>query len=287
MKSARIEETPPDRGNGIRHLKVGDLDLWTISDGVLPGHLISVEGVSEQDTGAALAESGGPHPINVNMFLLRSNGRYAVFDGGGSDLYAPLGEFWGRLETLGVSPEQVDAVILTHMHPDHVGALIGKDGNARFANAELVVHEDDYSFWTDQGNANRSVERVRPWFEIATRAAKPYKNRLRTFCGGEVFRGVTALSLPGHSPGHTGYMVGSSSDRVLIWGDIMHRQDLQARFPEGIIGFDGSPEQAVETRKRLLDRLATDGERVLGMHLHFPGLHHVVRHAGAYRVIPT
>lgn len=283
---ARIDETPPDRGNGIRHLKVGDLELWTISDGILPGHLIAVEGVSEDDTNTALAQSGGPHPIDVNMFLLRSNGRYAVFDGGGSDLYAPLGEFWARLETLGVTPEQIDAVILTHMHPDHVGALIDKEGKGRFPNAELIVHEDEHAFWTDHSNANRSVERVRPWFKTATRAVAPYHNRLRTFRTGDVFPGVSSIPLPGHSPGHCGYIVGSGDDRVLIWGDIMHRQDLQARFPDGIIGFDASPQRAVETRKRLLDQLATDGERVLGMHLHFPGLHRVVRHAGAYRVIP-
>lgn len=285
--TARLDETPPDRGTGVSHLKVGALDLWSISDGVLPGHLISVEGVAEDATDAALAESGGPHPISVNMFLLRANGRLAVFDGGGSNLYAPLGEFWGRLATLGVEPEQIDAVILTHMHPDHVGALVDTQGQARFPNAELIVHEDEIAFWSDHGNANRSVERVRPWFATATRAAAPYRDRLRTFRGGDVFAGVAAMPLPGHSPGHTGYMIGSGEDRVLIWGDIMHRQDLQARFPQGIIGFDASPQQAVETRKRLLDRVATDRERVLGMHLHFPGLHHVVRHAGAYRVIPA
>ncbi len=284
--SRQTDEMPPERGDGIFHLKVDGMDLWTISDGILPGHLISLDGVADERIEAALAESGGPHPISVNMFLLRANGRLALFDGGGSDLYPPLGEFWQRLASLGVKPEEIDAVILTHMHPDHVGALADLAGVARFPKAELIVHEDDHAFWTDESNATRSVERVQKWFGTAIRTASPYRDRLRLFRDGEVFPGVTAVPLPGHSPGHCGYMIGSGADRVLIWGDVMHRQDLQARFPEGRISFDADPHQAVKTRKRLLDRLASDGERILGMHLHFPGLHRVVRRGNAYRVLP-
>lgn len=269
----------------IRSWQLGETRIHVVCDGELSGDKVVLDGLDCAAADAALAATGGVRTISVNCFVIESGGRRALVDFGGALLYPELGALWDGLAALGLSAEDFDTLLLTHMHPDHVGALIDKDGKAAFANAELVLARADFDFWANDANRPRVVERVRPWFDLNGRVIDAYDGRTRLFDGGEVFPGVEAVPLPGHTPGHTGYAV-SGGDGLLIWGDIMHRPDIQAPHPEARIPFDVDPDEAVRTRSAILDHLASSGAAVAGMHLHFPALSRVERAGGAYRIVP-
>jgi glyoxylase-like metal-dependent hydrolase (beta-lactamase superfamily II) len=271
--------------DGVFRHQVGEVGVHVLSDGELPGGIVSIDGIADEAIVQALHEAGGVTPISVNTFLIESGGRMALVDGGGGGLYAPLGKLWNGLALLELEPRDVDTLLLTHMHPDHIGAYLDSEGRAVFPQAELVMAEAELSFWQTEANRGRVAERVRPWFDLAAKVLSAYRGRIRTFSGGEVFPHVEALPLPGHTPGHSGYTISHGGDALVIWGDVMHRPDLQTPFPEGKIAFDIDPDQAVTTRKRTLDRLAADGSLIAGMHLHFPSLHRIERKGTGYRLV--
>jgi glyoxylase-like metal-dependent hydrolase (beta-lactamase superfamily II) len=194
-----------------------------------------------------------------------------------------------NLEAAGVAPAQIDTVLLTHMHPDHSNGLSDASGRPLFPNAELTMHAAELAFWHDDAAMAKADEASRQRnFQAARDQAAPYRQsgRVRTFEGGEVLPGVTAMPFPGHTPGHTGYLVASGGDSLLIWGDIIHVPEIQIPRPEVTMAFDIDPAQAQATRRRVFDMVASDKLAFAGMHMHFPGAGHLVRHGGTYAVLP-
>ena len=196
-----------------------------------------------------------------------------------------LGLVPANLAAAGVDPGEVDLVLLTHLHPDHTGALT-KDGEAVFANAELALAEAEAGFWLDEPNMAKAGEDKRSYFKSAQAAVKPYRDRMRMLGSGVAAPGITPVPLHGHTPGHTGYRIDDGGDSLLIWGDIMHVPDVQSVRPEVGMVFDNDPEQADETRRRLLDMVASERMAIAGMHLHFPAFSHLARAGEAYALVP-
>ena len=133
----------------------------------------------------------------------------------------------------------------------------------------------------------RSDVEKRLFFQIAREQVKPYKAQMSAFRSGPVFPGVTALPAHGRTPGHTMYMVSSSNEQLLIWGDIVHVPEVQTLCPEVGMAFDVDLAAAEATRRRVFDMAATDRLAIAGMHLHFPALAHLVRQRAGYRLIPS
>ncbi len=175
------------------------------------------------------------------------------------------------------------------MHPDHSAGLTDPNTGAKmFPNAELVVHENEPRHWNDDAAMARANERARKlYFQCAREQMAPYHNVMHTFSGSvEVFPGVTSVPLHGHTPGHSGYLVASGKDLLLIWGDIVHVPDIQVPRPEVTIEFDTDPQAAAATRRRVFDRVATDRQLIAGMHVHYPGFAHVVKQGDGYLMLP-
>ena len=194
-----------------------------------------------------------------------------------------------NLAAAGVDAKDVSAVLLTHMHPDHSAGLTDMStGNKLFPNADLVVHENEPRHWNDDGAMAKASERAQKlYFQAGREQIAPYHNRMRTFKGSvDVFPGVRSVELHGHTPGHSGYLISSGKDSLLIWGDIVHVPDIQVPRPEVTIEFDTDPHAAAATRRRVFDMAATDRQLVTGMHLHFPGFAHVVKHGDSYAMLP-
>ena len=272
-----------------RTIAVGDMTVTPLLDGTFA---LTPELMPTLDAAAfaAALEAGGAEVQDgafmapVNAYLVRSGGRTVLVDAGGSPGFAPtMGALDERLADLGVAAGAIEAVVMTHLHPDHTGGLLAPDG-AAFPNAEIVVAEAELAHWTDPATRAALPEPMRPLVDALAAALAPYEGRIRIFTGeAEVAPGMTAVALPGHTPGHMGYRVVDGDGQLLIWGDVVHAAPIQMANPQAFVAYDSDPQTAVATRLRVLDMAAADGMRVAGMHVP-PGVHRVERAGEAYRL---
>jgi glyoxylase-like metal-dependent hydrolase (beta-lactamase superfamily II) len=280
---------PDKQVPGVYHRRIGDITVTALSDGYLDGSMAVIQNIAPEEAAGMLRAAFRPVPRRtaVNTFLIQSAGKVALVDTGcGTAMAATGGRLFENLAAMGVAPAEVDAVLLTHMHPDHSNGLADAAGNRLFPNAELVLHAAELAHWHDDAAMARADETGRQRnFQAARDQAAPYRDRTRTFRGGEVFPGVTAMPFPGHTPGHTGYMIASGQDSLLIWGDIVHVPEIQVPRPEVCMAFDVDPAQAEATRRRVFDMVASDGQAIAGMHLHFPGQAHLLRQGQGYMLL--
>lgn len=267
--------------------QIGDVTITAISDGYLTAGFDFLINADPADALRMQRDAGAPEPtaIHINCYLVRSHGRTVLIDAGAGGIKQWGGKLASNLLRVGVDPFAIDAILLTHAHPDHVGGLMDASGHAAFPNAELVVHECEVAFWRDDSNLSRASERARGNFLIARQVFDGYRDRLRPFEGGEVLTSITAMPLPGHTAGHTGFRLDSGGKSLLIWGDIVHFPQIQVPCPEVSIAFDQDPALAAATRSRLLDSVAADQLVIAGMHLGELGFARVERQSLTYSVV--
>ncbi len=276
---------------GVYHRRIGDIVVTALSDGYLDGTLDVLQNITPAELTGMLRDAFRPgRRTSVNCYLVHSAGRLALIETGSGDYLMPTaGKLQANLKAAGIDPAAIERVILTHMHPDHSAGLTNpRTGEKFFPNAELVVHENELRHWQDDSAMSRASERARQlYFACAREQIAPYHNVMRSYTGSvEVFPGVTSMPLHGHTPGHSGYMIASGNHSLLIWGDIVHVPEIQVPRPEVTVEFDTDPIAAAATRRRVFDMVATDRQLIAGMHVHFPGFAHLVRHGEGYAMVP-
>jgi glyoxylase-like metal-dependent hydrolase (beta-lactamase superfamily II) len=268
--------------------QIGDIAVTALSDGVLAAPLDVVLGMDTAET-ARLAgkQPGDSLPIAVNAFLLERAGKYALVDtGSGNSMGPTLGRLPDALRAAGVAPERIATIFLTHLHPDHSNGLVDDAGAAVFPNAEVVLHETEAKFWLDRDEASGETERIRRNIAKAAVTTAPYRERMRTVREDEGAPGVSAVLLAGHTPGHTGWLIQSGRDGLLIWGDLVHFASIQIARPDTGLVYDVDPQAACATRRRMFDRVAADQLAVAGAHLDFPGFGAIVRKGSGFGFEP-
>jgi glyoxylase-like metal-dependent hydrolase (beta-lactamase superfamily II) len=275
---------------GVHHTRVGDATVTALNDGQFDADFAWVTGLSGAEAEGMLRDSFRvlPPRITVSCFLLRMGGRTIMVDaGGGAAMGHLLGATQRRLAAIGVAPASVDTLLITHCHVDHVHGLLDDAGGALFPNAELVINGAETAFWLNKEIEAQAPESAQAYFGIAQRALAPYAARTRLVQDGdEVLPGITAVHLPGHTPGHTGFRIASGDATLLIWGDVVHLPGLQFGHPVAGMAFDIDGEQGRATRARALDMVATDRVLLAGMHLDFPTFGHVRRAGSGYAFEP-
>ena len=281
---------PTQQPPGVHHRAIGDIVVSALNDGMFEGSfdfLAGFDHAAAEELHRATFRAVPPR-LTVNAFLLHVGGRKVLVDGGCGGVMGPtLGRLLGNLAAIGVAPGDIDTILATHLHPDHVGGLVDGNGAAVFPRAELVVHAAEPKFWNDDAVlAGVTSEQDKGFFALARGTLAAYRGRTRLVTGGEVVPGVTALPEPGHTPGHTGWLIASGGDSLLIWGDIVHLPGIQFPRPEAGMTFDVDRAQAMATRQRIFDMVATDRVRVAGMHLDFPAFGHVARRSEGYEFVP-
>jgi len=267
-------------------VKIGDIEVAALSDGVLAAPL---DVVLDMDKAEAERLTGRTHtvPISVNAFLLKLGSKWALVDAGSGNTMGPtLGKLPDSLRAHGVAPEKIETIFLTHLHPDHSNGLVDDAGQAIYPNAEIVLHQTEARFWLDRDPASGENERIRRNIAKAAVTTAPYRKRMRPVGEGEAVPGVSAVLLAGHTPGHTGWLIQSGKDGMLIWGDVVHLAAIQVPRPDTGLIYDVDPRAACATRRRMFDRAAADKLRVGGAHLDFPGFGFIVRNGTGFGFEP-
>lgn len=253
--------------------KVGDFTVTAVSDGPYCGSLDALVGVERADVERLTGvKTGGPLWLDVNSFVIRAGGKLMLSDAGsGHTLQPTLGRLPEGLRAISAAPENIDLILLTHLHSDHSFGLLDRAGRVVFPKAELVVHEAEAAFWLDREVQPGDTERVRNNSAAQRRVLAPYKDRIRRIKDGEVLPGITAVRRPGHTPGHTNWLLESRGERLLIWGDIVHCAAVQVPRLDAALTFDVDPDLARATRRQVFDWVVDERVTVAGAHLPFPG----------------
>ena len=275
---------------GVYKRRVGDTVVTVVNDGFLDVPFEIWHGASRAEMEAAMRDAfrpGAPR-ITVNAFLIETGGRRVLIDaGGGSRTVYSMGLLRGNLAVLGLSPADIDMVLLTHIHPDHSNGLLDDDGNALFPRAEIAIDATEIGFWSDPALRDGHVPAALPYLDSAAALLAAYRDRIRpTRDSEEVVPGITKLPLPGHTPGHSGYQLDSRGETLVIWGDTVHVPELQVPRPAITSEYDVSEALAAESRRRIFRHVTDAGLLVAGMHLHLPAFSHVVEHGEGFRLVP-
>lgn len=258
---------------------LGDVLVTAISDGSMQVgfELLTNIDIAECEKIQRNAGIKEPNAIHINTFLIQKNGKNILIDSGIGGLNNLGGQLIKNLAELGIAPKDIDTVLLTHSHPDHIGGLITPQGKATFPLAKLLVSSDEYNYIKDERIFSVVNDRIKGNFLLARKAFKLYQDRLQLIDKGEVLAGIHAVPLKGHTPGHTGYKIIGKNDELLVWGDIVHFPQIQLLKPNVSIAFDYDPQLAAETRMNILDMVNSHHILVGGMHFGQNGFNYIKR----------
>ncbi len=262
-------------------LTAGDLTVTAVSDGLMSAPLSLLSGISREEAEHLQRHSGlaSPETIAIGAYLIRGRGNTVLVDTGTGGANGVGGELIANLARLGVGPEEIDAILLTHAHPDHIGGLLSAAGTPAYPNATVFLPTRESAYWLATSTFDNASDRGRRNVLLVRRVLANCAAQISGVDDEEVIAGIRPCPLPGHTPGHTGYRLEAGDTSLLIWGDIVHFPSIQSARPEASVAFDVDPEQARRTREILLRQAASERWLIAGMHLGLAG----IRQSGEHR----
>ncbi len=278
---------------GVYLFKLGDFAITALSDGTLPQDLHTVLSNSNPtETDRLLQKSFLTNPVeaSINTFLVDTGDKQVLVDTGAGKFFGPKlgGKLQISLKAAGYDPREIDSILLTHIHSDHSGGLV-EAGQLAFPAATIYVGKPDVDFWFDRANAKRS-QVAEKYFDEAAQTVKPYDDagKLKTFSGETaLFPGITAYPTPGHTPGHSCYVVTSKGESIEFWGDLVHFASVQLPKPEITVAYDVDANAAAAQRKKQFARAEASRILVACAHLPFPGVGHLRMADEGYAWVPV
>jgi glyoxylase-like metal-dependent hydrolase (beta-lactamase superfamily II) len=227
--------------------------------------------------------------ITFTALLVNTGSKLVLIDTGFADNGGPSnGRVAAALKAAGYTPDQVDVVLLSHFHGDHLQGARLKDGKLTYPNAEIMVPEPEWAFWMDDAKMAAAPDAMKGAFGGVRRVLAPAAKDVKRFkWGDEVVTGITAVEAAGHTPGHTAFAIVSGNAKLMYVADITNNPLLFATNPEWKIMFDMDADKAIATRKRILDMAATDKFRVSFYHASFPATGFISKEGAGYRYVPA
>jgi glyoxylase-like metal-dependent hydrolase (beta-lactamase superfamily II) len=273
-------EAPLAKGQapGWYRMKLGQFEITALSDGTVALPVDKLLGNAKPATiEQLLAKSYLKAPVetSVNGYLVNTGSKLVLIDTGAAGLFGPtLGKLVANLKASGYTPEQVDEIYITHMHPDHVGGLVA-DGRPVFPNATVRADTREGSYWLSPANLDKAPADAKGFFQGAMASLNPYvaAGKLKPFDGEtQLVPGIRAVPAIGHTPGHTIYVVESEGSKLVVWGDLMHVAAVQFAMPSVTIAFDSDPKAAAPARIKNYADAAKQGYYAAIAHVSFPGI---------------
>ena len=277
---------------GYFRFMVGSFEVTALSDGTVKLPMVKL---LKDKSGAApmklkKAFLGDPVETSDNAYLVNTGSKLVLIDTGAGGLFGPtLGNVAANLKASGYTPDQVDEIYLTHVHPDHIGGLT-VDGKPAFANAILRLDKADLDFWLDEARAKAAPEDSKGFFQGAQAMLAPWvaAKRVNAFTGAtELVPGIKSQPSHGHTAGHTTYVIESDGQKLVLWGDLLHAAAVQFPDPSVTIAFDTDSKSAAAERKKADADAAKNGYLVGITHVSFPGVGHVVASGKGYQWLPV
>jgi glyoxylase-like metal-dependent hydrolase (beta-lactamase superfamily II) len=279
---------------GYYRTQFGQFEITALYDGAIEIDTNLLKNVSIDDVERLLSRMFVGNPkmqTAVNAYLINTGDNLVLIDTGAGNLFGPsLGHILENMKAAGYDSAQVDTVIITHLHGDHIGGLNDDSGQPHFPKATIFSSQADNDFWLSPKVFAEATPEIKPFFEMARNSAAPLiaTGQWQTFSEGSVIvPGIKAVTANGHTPGHTAYSVESEGQKLLVLGDLVHAHAVQFAQPEVSIEFDIDQQQAIKTRQAIFESTATSKSLVAGMHLPFPGIGHIrAEGAGRYSWVP-
>jgi len=285
---------------GIYRYKVGDIECTSVNDGArtFPMPDGFVRNVSKEQALAAAEAARWPKgmvTVPFNPQLINTSGKLVLIDSGnGIAQFEPskgaVGRTIANLAAAGVQPKDIDVVLMSHLHPDHINGIRAADNSMAFPNAEIMVPGKDWDFWMSAENAAKAESNpmMKNYFANVQKIYAGIESKVTKYdWDKEVAPGITAIGTPGHTPGHTAFVVASGSSKVLIQSDVTNVPELFLRNPDWHVAFDIDPQQAAQTRHKFYDMAAAEKALVIGFHFTFPSQGYVEKDGAGYRLIPA
>ena len=285
---------------GIYRYKVGDIECTSVNDGArtFPMPDGFVRNVSKEQALAAAEAARWPKgmvTVPFNPQLINTGGKLVLIDCGNGigqmeASKGAVGRTIANLAAAGVQPKDIDVVLMSHLHPDHINGIRAADNSMAFPNAEIMVPGKDWDFWMSPENAAKaeSSPMMKNYFANVQKIYAGIESKVTKYdWDKEIAPGITAIGTPGHTPGHTSFVLASGSSKVLIQSDVTNIPELFLRNPDWHVAFDIDPQQAAQTRHKFYDMAAAEKALVIGFHFTFPSQGYVEKDGAGYRLIPA
>lgn len=276
-----------------RRVKLGAFEVTTVADGyaaVPKVHPIFGNNQKPEDVGAYMQANFLPAnkmAIPFTPVIVNTGNELVLFDTGNGGGRGPTrGHLLKSIAAAGFKPEQIDIVVITHFHPDHIGSIMNGD-KPTFPNARYVTGEAEYNFWTSKKLAGSSDKKMQGRVKLVNAKVKPVAEKM-TFLkdGNDVVSGITAIPTFGHTPGHMAFNIESNGQRLVLWADACNHYVASLQKPDWHVIFDMDKANAIASRKKILGMVAADKVPATGYHMPFPAIGYVEQQGDAFRWVP-
>ena len=268
----------PDPAKGFVTYKIGSAEVTALYDGIWekahdPAFIAnaSIDDVKEAMAKAGLTTDFVSIPFTV--VVVRNGGKTILCDSGtGGQVQPTAGKMMANMKAAGIDPAKIDTVLISHFHPDHIFGLMAKETNAPvFPNAEIVVSDVEYRFWTDPNVFDKLAEARKPLAKRIQAVFPTWKNIKQVTGETEVAPGIRFVMAPGHTPGHRAFHLASGTSQLMISNDTAYVPALVIANPGWHGQYDQDAATAEATRRKILDQVIADKIPICGYHFPFPG----------------